>query len=672
MLLFLFAIPAYGQDALPATQDIDSFSLEDLLNVQIDVASLFEESEFVVGSTVSSINPQKWKELGARRMQDALNNETSMTVYPTVSCAYSVSIRGYASNQTMVGVANLLDGIPVNSLSTGTSFYQSPTWELSTLNKIELIKGPGSAIYGTDAFHGVISLKTFESNTNTVSVQGSGAYPLYGDAGVNISQGFSDNLVRIDAAAGTSYQGDQELEYKTDTNETGLRKNKYDNENGVLKIKIKPSDKMEIKSGAYLGRFIGKDFPGTGEGTSAMTLGKNDLCDQDSLFYMGTLSGEYIMPDDISIKASGYYWEALLKTKLGQNEAGMYSKNNSETYRTGGDLIIKQPDNRFNLQWLAAYSFNREKIDYFKMKLLNPDGSTMLDMGDLDSSGMVRDINSTFCQLKWGAIKDRLFLLGGARYDDYSDFGTKFTPRGGIIILPTKKSSVKALYGRAFRAPIAMEKYGVGNLIIGDKDIEPETIDIYELIYILQTEKWKLSLNGYYSYWKNAIVGKQNPSRFTNEGENKAYGGEMRLFYSFNVFAFDLGFSYSESYAINAESTWEPGTTEDVRYDTFPKYSIIMGLYYTLKPADIKLFLNRRVYIGMKEAPEATMENPRKLPDYDRTDLNISKVISDKLDIYLDIRNITNRKNHVPSLLGNREGYVEPGISVMLRAGYKI
>lgn len=55
--------------------EIDFYSLEELLNVEVEVASLFMKDELVVGSTVLSITPEKWKRPGARRNHEALNNE---------------------------------------------------------------------------------------------------------------------------------------------------------------------------------------------------------------------------------------------------------------------------------------------------------------------------------------------------------------------------------------------------------------------------------------------------------------------------------------------------------------------------------------------------------------------------------------------------------------------
>jgi outer membrane receptor protein involved in Fe transport len=110
----------------------------------------------------------------------------------------------------------------------------------------------------------------------------------------------------------------------------------------------------------------------------------------------------------------------------------------------------------------------------------------------------------------------------------------------------------------------------------------------------------------------------------------------------------------------------------NLEYDTFPEYSIQAGLHYKLRPVDINFYLNNRIYLHMMEANKNLNPDAEDLPPYHRMDLNISKVVADKSEIYLDIRNILNRKNRVSSVMGAKDGYLEPGISVMLRAGYKL
>ena len=74
----------------------------------------------------------------------------------------------------------------------------------------------------------------------------------------------------------------------------------------------------------------------------------------------------------------------------------------------------------------------------------------------------------------------------------------------------------------------------------------------------------------------------------------------------------------------------------------------------------------------MREAPESVKPLPDKLPAYYRMDISASKATADNLELFLNVKNVLNRENRMPSVLGAEDGYLEPGISVMLRAGYKL
>jgi len=290
----------------------------------------------------------------------------------------------------------------------------------------------------------------------------------------------------------------------------------------------------------------------------------------------------------------------------------------------------------------------------------------------------LRDQHSTFAQLKWGAIKDSLYFIAGVRVDNYSDFGMQFTPRGGVIYQPSKNSSVKALYGRSFRAPVGEEIRGIYNYKVGNSDIKPETIDIFELIYIYKIKDLKFSTNIFYSLWKNGIIPVKNvdpdtlefPYKSINEGENSSIGGEISFFYSLKPFALNFGMTYSKSRALDVTDP-DTGEKSDQDYVSFPKYIINAGIHYIFEPADIAFFLNNNIYLKMKEAPISQKSDPEDLPSYYRMDLDISKIIAKKMEISLNIQNLLNRKNYVPSTMGQDMGYPEPGISFLLRVNYK-
>ncbi len=729
-LLFTGYLPLFSQEAAKdtktgednlaqfadkGTQDIDFYSLEDLLNVEIEVASLFAEDELVVGSTVSSISPKQWKMRGARRLTDAIENETSVVNYSVNGGFKTTQMRGYSRDAIVTkGVATMIDGMPIVSLTNGTNDGM-PNWGLGTLNGIEIIKGPGSSIYGSDAFHGVIALKTFESEKDQYSVEAAGAYPLYADGNFKISQGLGD-MLRVNASASYNQQiASEKAEYEYDTKEkpadippypldalryeqeeekgTGEYENKYTTATGVLKLAIKPAEKLKIGLGGYAVYNNFENFSGTKESIS-LQLNDRDYSSQESSLYIGRGNIEYTLFKNISVEARGYYYYWKNVFQITTNPNGQYTELDIDENRSGFDLIIKQPDNAVNLQWLVALSRTKINVPSAEIGYYDKDGNVFDVTGGLFTeildpalpfNDKSRTINSAYAQAKWGMINKALYLLAGGRVDDYSDAGTQFTPRGGLIYLPTEKSAVKALYGRAFMAPTASALYGVTFFSVGDEEIKPETIDIYELILMYKEKKYKASLNGFYSNWENGIVLEPNTRGgfesyiYTNSGENRAYGGEFNLNYQIDPAALDFGFSYVKSTALKSDNI-----DKDRDYETFPEYSVICGINYFIKQIEVNVYLNNRVYLNMKETANTTEKD--HLPPYWRMDLNISKIINEKLEMFLDVRNLLNRKNEMPSLyypsLGNtypqyentgvNGGIPDPGISVLLRAGYKL
>ncbi len=709
---FLWVRPIFSQEDIAEKQDgsmdnmlainIDAtdFSLEELLNIEVEVASLFAEEELVVGSTVSSISSKDINRLGARRTHEALNNELNVINIPTLSGSNIVAIRGYTTDTSLRGVSWMLDGVPLNTLSHGTSVHIMANWELRTIDAIEMIKGPGSAIYGSDAFHGVIAMKTFEPDADHYSFGVSGAYPQYYDGNVKLSHVLGD-AVRIDLAAGASAQGDQNIEYEWEEAQfgatgTGTYKNIYNSQSGVLKLRVNPNDKLKFKLGGYISNWKTEGYPGT-RTLYGLVQRDKDSIGNEAHFIMGNGSITYDLPSDISIEASGFYWQAERTQKVQLNDTLSTISDISETeimtknIRNGGTVVVKQPDNPMNLQWVLGYSYMYMKIPETTRKSKSLSTGTWENFipYTLEYDNLSRTINSVFIQFKWEAVEKNLYFIAGGRFDKYSDFGNQVTPRGGVIILPSKNDSVKALYGRAFRAAVGNELAGLGSETLGSKDINPEIIDIYELIYIHKGENWKLNINTFYSFWKDGIMTVANPDwpggqepyskMYANEGESRSYGGEARIYYSLKPFAIDIGAAYTKSEALDVEDPLDSTKKIDLEYNAFPDFSGIIGLYYTLEPWGINFYLNNRIYSGMVEFPAAVRgtapdnREPDTLDLYCRMDLNINMVVIDNLDITLDVRNMLNRENYVPSLWGNKNGIEEePGIKVLLRADYKL
>ena len=190
LVIPLFAIAVASANTNAEDRDIFQLPLRELLEVKVSVASLFEESLLDVASSVSVVQHDEWERRGARRVGDALESAPSVVSIPTWGGADAIAIRGYATELSVRGVANSLDGVPLNSYTYATSFYDKPVINLKLLDRIELIRGPGSTLYGSDAFHGALSYQTHTSKNDLTEFNSEVGAPSYASSSLISSFGF--------------------------------------------------------------------------------------------------------------------------------------------------------------------------------------------------------------------------------------------------------------------------------------------------------------------------------------------------------------------------------------------------------------------------------------------------------------------------------------------------
>jgi iron complex outermembrane receptor protein len=139
--------------------DVFKHIQENEINRKVEVASLFKEDDLVAGSTVGVVDEKQWRKYGARRTSEAVQYMPGTFVPGYTGGVLPIVIRGYTTTQSLSGVATLIDGVPVNTFTNSSAMLSIPNFGLGTLNRIEMIRGPGSAIYGSDAFHYIDGLQ---------------------------------------------------------------------------------------------------------------------------------------------------------------------------------------------------------------------------------------------------------------------------------------------------------------------------------------------------------------------------------------------------------------------------------------------------------------------------------------------------------------------------------
>lgn len=154
--------------------DLTELSLEELLNIEVTVVSRSEQALSEVPGAVYVISGDEIRRAGHTSVQEAMRMVPGMYVSNWTTSKWDVTSRGFGTgiSQTSLAYQNqlmvLIDGVPVNS-----SIFSGMDWALLDINmedidRIEIIRGPGGILWGSNAVHGVVSIVT----KNTADTQG--------------------------------------------------------------------------------------------------------------------------------------------------------------------------------------------------------------------------------------------------------------------------------------------------------------------------------------------------------------------------------------------------------------------------------------------------------------------------------------------------------------------
>ncbi|MDH4152579.1 MAG: TonB-dependent receptor [Nitrospira sp.] len=345
--------------------------------------------------------------------------------------------------------------------------------DVDVIDRVEIIKGPASSLYGTNAFFGVINVIT-KRGRDLKGVEASGEASSFNTYLGRLSYGnkFSNGMEVLLSGSYSGSEGHRELFYPefSSTN------------NGIAK----DADKDNFYY--YTGKLTYGDFTLTGGykwrkkqvPTAAFGTVFNDNRHNtvDERTYVD-FSYQHEFANQLNLKARLYYDRYYYRGQYPYDYAG-----------TGLPPFTLNQDSTQTDWWGAELTatkrlFDRHKItvgteyrDQFRQYQANRDvepPATYLE--DKRDSSFI----AGYLQHEW-AITDHVTLNAGFRHDHYSTFGGTTNPRVGLIST-WGKTTVKLLYGSAFRAPNSFEKFYVGSADFKtNPNLKPEKIRMYELI----------------------------------------------------------------------------------------------------------------------------------------------------------------------------------------------
>jgi iron complex outermembrane receptor protein len=524
MFLSLFNCHIFGQEeAVDETVDLTSLSLEELMEIEVETvstASKYEQKVSEAPSSVTIITAEEIRKYGYRTLADVFNSVRGF--YTTYDRNYHyVGVRGLGRpGDYNMRILMLIDGHRVNdnvgdSSSIGEDFYL----DTALIKKIEIIHGPGSALYGSNAILAVVNIIT-KDGKDYDGVELFGEYGSY-DAGrgrVTYGKVFENGMDVL--ISGSYFDKDGDTLYFKDFDDPATNYGKVDNDDeqsyrlfGKLTL-----DDLSLTV-ANVSREKGiPTAPWGGE------FGDDRTRSWDDLILIG-LTHNHDFSDKFSMKNRIAYNYYDYKGHWVYDDGGLYVNKDRWKGRWWEYELqfIAEPFERHKLTWGSEFRYN------VRQDQRNWDFDIYLD--DKQHSK------------NWGLylqdefkVLDNVTLIGGIRYDEYDTVGSTTNPRLALIYNYSDATTLKLLYGEAFRAPNAYELYYHDGYYTmkPPTSLESETIETYEIVLEQKFNKNITgSVSGFYYTLEDLIDQTVDPGDslivFTNTDEVEVKGLEFEL-----------------------------------------------------------------------------------------------------------------------------------------------
>ncbi len=646
-------------------------------------------------------------QMGALNLDQVLESVPGLHVtLSSVRLTPVYSIRGIQSD---IGphVLMLVNGVPITQMWQGDRGLLS-TLPIADIARVEIIRGPGSAVYGADAFAGVINVITKSAaeidGTSISATAGSfGTLQtsiLHGKTYDDFDIAFSMQYSGTDGDDGRIIDADGQT-FWDNWPGTGTNASRAP---GPLDTRAKRLDtRIEFNWDNWQLRawnWRQKDL-GVGPGL-AQALDPNGYADTDNWLIDASYKDDNIAPDfDFESKVSFMditnITEQVLFPRGSRLPIGADGNLNpgapgTTIFRDGmiGNPEIYEQHYRADAAvfWtglenhrlrFAAGAFYSE-LQGKETKNYGPgviDGTeasvdgTLTGVSGTDNN-FVPDQNRTVYYLsaqdEWYLAAD-WDLTAGIRYDRYSDFGDTFNPRAALIWHPSYSLSTKLLYGQAFRAPSFLELYAQNNPIKqGNEDLKPENIKTLELAMDYQHTFEQRYAASVFAYEIDDQIVYVTPAgggvpQAQNVGRQEGSGFELEMQWS-ATYTLDILANYA--YQKSRDKTNNSDAPDSPRQQAYIKtnWRFLPGWNLNVQATHIK------------QRARARNDIRTEIDDYTIVDLAIRKTdIADHWDMILRISNVFDAKIYEPSPSEVRffvpGDYPMPGRSYYATANYR-
>lgn len=689
LLMFTASLELKSQDSY-SIHTLFDLSLSELMNIKIISASKQTETIEEAPATVMVVTAEQIKERGYQSIEEVLRDIPGFDLvhvqgtFPTIWAQRGSY--GDENKRTLV----MIDGIIENNILEG-NVLGGPQYSLHNIDQIEIIWGPASALYGANAFSGIINIITKKGeDINGFEYQkGYGSNNTQYDkilAGIkynNIDFTFSGSIYNTDGAVlkerhpnysnsyvENAYSIVTRLNYKNFT----IGFNRFDRPMGIGQFSNRP--------GFY-------KLPGYGynnnEGNSWGGAQSDINGEKSGLWH--SISQSIFLNYKLNFEKSNLQTKVYYRISEIAEDSYEYDYIGNNRFRRD---VYAHWSNSIGAELQYDYNFNQNhglisgiqieqnnvERGYRNSAFLSEDSSYiyMILADNRDRKYDIYNNIGMYLQYKMRTnFLNSTNIIFGIRYDYNNLYGGTTNPRIGIVTKPLKKITIKALVGTAYRAPNSFELFTETTIRVQNPDLKPEKAFSAELGIIGHiNENMVIEGNIFLNSFSEIIVSNVAVGDITGDGINnfqnlnlgtaEIYGVELK---------YNAKFTNSLMGFLNL--TWQEATQfeNDFSYDVpnIANFKGNIGLRYNL--LDFLIINITENYVGDRSTSLQNLYD--KVDGYFMTNISlISKKMFNHITLSATINNLFDEKYYDPGIRAANGSYygtrhIQPGRIAQLR-----
>ncbi|QPK64790.1 TonB-dependent receptor [Methylomonas sp. LL1] len=650
----------------------------------VSIASGYKQPISKAPSIATVITAADIKQIGATDIDEVLETVPGLHVERnTIGYNPIYTFRGIFS-QFNQQVLMMINGIPITNAYTGS---RSEVWggmPVQDIARIEVVRGPGSAVYGADAFAGVINVitKTKQDIEGTEVGGRVGSFDTYDGWGLHGGEwaGFDVALaLEYHKTAGQNSIVDADLQSQFDTllgTNASLAPGPVNLSRDNLDARLDLSRGNWRFRGGLQHRSDWGNATGVAQALDPVNRFGSDRWNADLTYHSDEIDN-WDLTTQLSYFETSQEIERNLTlfpagTTLPIGANGQIGAGAPVTFPSGyiGNPEVWERHIRISQsfaytgfqqhQLRSGIGFNYDSL--FKARVsqnfgIDPatgtpipsqPGIPLIDVSNTSSTFIPtvdRKVAYLFLQDQWNFAND-WSLTAGARYDRYSDFGNTFNPRAALIWEARYDLTAKLMYGSAFRAPSFQEMYIINNPAqLGNPTLKPETMENIELGFDYRPlDNLHLGLN-FFNFWWNDIIrfvpdANTTTSTAQNTGTQHGYGTEI-----------EAEWQAIDTLKITGNYAYQESRDETLNFDAgyAPQHQVYLRLNWEFLPEwsfspQAKWIVGRSRGFGDARAP---------IGDYTWVDLTLRRQnLLKHVDIAFSVRNLFDVDAREPSLAG--------------------